>query len=1396
VDEWKECLESIRDSLELIPFDATLNNNKWLTHLKGELMNSTGAVHDLYRANWNGGVGADMLRSLLAVYCKEAQKMTAPLLAEDARYFLEMLQELSDSPLLRCAVLRMKLNNDAVRTFASVMGKKAAVTGKDYVAFLRETKRNLNALNKKSRVLFLYYHKYPGADVGIKSGADEMFKTKMCDPEDLQWYGSVHEQRTTGRLAPPSEKPHTLEEFRELTGKSCVLRFYTHYINNIDALMYVMSTVDKKDIVADLDSYVELLFQVDHTHVAQLFKAFVDAKLLDHDFYSTVLKVGMTAKNLLGMTHFMLNMLYEGCDGTPSLARSTEFSSAAAMRMMGALPSFPAEMFNTLYSAVMENRTETAIAKNHDGLDSVVELLLCFEQSYGGGGNMHMQTLSRWLSSETGAAKAARATKIKTLFQEINFASHIEKIFDNSVHVFDPSNEPGERAALAPALSIDATTKSFFRSKEKVQLIVYGYIKVCLNVDPNMIVDVFSRLQDWQDTLMSTKEPLRELVVEAIFEVPAYQNIKLHGAQFMELMKNGQLLNHNLHFSDAVLQALAIPKKIAGNADVAIVTSLVAVALRLKDLENLDSKVTSIWDGVKGNYEQKDLLDMILKRTLKRIDSDGIDFMFPTMNDDAFVSISDLGQCAVCAIEAFSMVVKAPLKRKLLSVFESYLCNMSPGGWVKAFEGAETVALFLKYMACENLDLALRRFDHANMPCVTGETLYQKLADVVKNAYKAPLVAFEDIEKVQSTEEIEKLVNRIIQSGGPTQLQELLKKLTGYYLRHSYNRIGIAMAPRNAQIITFLTFATWAQKRFGAGDAALAQLPDMPRTLVARVGTGEGKSLIIAMLSVLFAKLLNKKVHVLESNQGLMERDHFEYKDFFKNFDLTSSTSLDAKCNITYCTKRALDAFYRDNVGKEPFKNTVLLVDEVDALIVDDKPFAKYASRDIKKTAEITRIFAAFKAGNGASCSASPFFQEASDAVKQAELRERKGRGANGGYHVENQRCSLILDGTVRRNIVSLPMEYLSFKLFDTPPVYQSSFFYMSTPHMLLQYDGILGLSGSLGSDGEINFLKRTYDADTFLSPPFLDTCTGTGKQKPVLVDKQVLFFEKSTDHRDAVVEAAKLKSVTTPVIVLCTSREAAKEMWAAFKTEAEQVLAGKISGNAQLFLEEDLNNVRMNHRAVADLAARPIKNGNDIVTWRITVTDLFGGRGQDYRVSEKCVDDAGGITVLATGFPPSEREWTQWLGRTARNDRKGQFMLLLDKSSRELSAVTPEMLKKHPVPAGVSIKKLFQPKPAAKVTVCGETVIVELLRIRNTTCTQKLSVQEGVITCGRRLNELCDAFWTQEKGFNNALWPANARQEKLRDILVGKVPDGAFSVEDVDAWAQEVGIVLPPRAT
>jgi len=75
---------------------------------------------------------------------------------------------------------------------------------------------------------------------------------------------------------------------------------------------------------------------------------------------------------------------------------------------------------------------------------------------------------------------------------------------------------------------------------------------------------------------------------------------------------------------------------------------------------------------------------------------------------------------------------------------------------------------------------------------------------------------------------------------------------------------------------------------------------------------------------------------------------------------------------------------------------------------------------------------------------------------------------------------------------------------------------------------------------------------------------------------------------------------------------------------------------------------------------------------WRITVTTAEGGRGHDYRVVDPSIDEQGGLLLILTFVPWSEREWIQFLGRTGRQDHAGQYAVFLSQEDELVQKAQP----------------------------------------------------------------------------------------------------------------------------
>ena len=629
--------------------------------------------------------------------------------------------------------------------------------------------------------------------------------------------------------------------------------------------------------------------------------------------------------------------------------------------------------------------------------------------------------------------------------------------------------------------------------------------------------------------------------------------------------------------------------------------------------------------------------------------------------------------------------------------------------------------------------------------------------------FKEPLVSSDEMQ-LTDPDAITTLIARLDAAGkDDNSVMGVLQAIAAEWMRKTYAKVLTPMAPRNAQILMFLLCAEWAQMRLSSST------PQQQRTLVGRVGTGEGKSLIIAMNAVYLVKVLKRRVHVLESNKGLMDRDYADFEAFYAKLGVSSACNdFSASADVTYCLTRELDHYYRDHVGKKPFGNTVLVVDEVDALIVDGDANSTYVKPDASATGNLKAIFDALERGGGDAPAhrGDPLYDEARGAYHQAQARLRRGQNQPGGYAIFGNAYKLVDEkGRPSEIMYSLDLEFLSYIKLGKEPSLMNVFFYQSTAHMLRQYDAIIGLSGSLGSPAEKAFLAATYGASTIEAPPFLDTCRGVRKVPPVLLDDAVQVYGGTSAHLAAVKALALKHRSRVPVVVLCKNPQAARTTLQCFPQADREPQRSVV----QLFLEFDEAGQRMNYSSIVERATLPVGKGSSRL-WPVTVTDVFGGRGQDYRVADSTVDDAGGLLVIAACFPDTEREWTQWRGRTARNDRAGQYAVLLERSDEPVSD-DAALLTRHAVdtPPGVQHKR---------------SLLDELLARRDGQCQDKVNREKEALLKGMRMNELCDKFWTREGGVGG-VWPSGSAQVKLRDFL-NKYD---FSFDAIARFAAEVGL-------
>ena len=154
-----------------------------------------------------------------------------------------------------------------------------------------------------------------------------------------------------------------------------------------------------------------------------------------------------------------------------------------------------------------------------------------------------------------------------------------------------------------------------------------------------------------------------------------------------------------------------------------------------------------------------------------------------------------------------------------------------------------------------------------------------------------------------------------------------------------------------------------------------------------------------------------------------------------------------------------------------------------------------------------------------------------------------------------------------------------------------------------------------------------------------------------------------------------------------------------------------------------------------------------------------FGGRGHDFDRLDERANAEGGMLVIATSIPDA-REWAQWKGRTARQDRPGQYLVVLSAED-------------EPFASEPGLAEALSALPA-------DEIIAELLRRKDAGIAASLASFEAEQARGAWLNELCERYYREHSraGGVDTAWPSQHSRRadlKLRAMLEVPFSSGAL---------------------
>ncbi|CAE8592263.1 unnamed protein product [Polarella glacialis] len=145
---------------------------------------------------------------------------------------------------------------------------------------------------------------------------------------------------------------------------------------------------------------------------------------------------------------------------------------------------------------------------------------------------------------------------------------------------------------------------------------------------------------------------------------------------------------------------------------------------------------------------------------------------------------------------------------------------------------------------------------------------------------------------------------------------------------------------------------------------------------------------------------------------------------------------------------------------------------------------------------------------------------------------------------------------------------------------------------------------------------------------------------------------------------------------------------------------------------------------------------------FRITVTDHTGARGTDYQMLDEVADKLGGLMLVVMHVPPSRRDWIQYKGRTARQNWRGQYCVVLNAEEyRELDQAGAQTALPR---AAYSLR----PGGAPYVPENPEDLVEHILNYGAEESKRRLESCEASYNAGFIANEVCERVWTQPGWF------------------------------------------------
>ena len=457
-----------------------------------------------------------------------------------------------------------------------------------------------------------------------------------------------------------------------------------------------------------------------------------------------------------------------------------------------------------------------------------------------------------------------------------------------------------------------------------------------------------------------------------------------------------------------------------------------------------------------------------------------------------------------------------------------------------------------------------------------------------------------------------------------------------------------------------------------------------PQGCLAQVKTGEGKSMIVALLGLLFA-VEGKGIHIISSSQNLSIRDQQKFVSFFKNFEITTSHICEHdphverfQATILYGTASDFEfaimreliyfrTLFRESQRSGSIKRfDCVIVDEVDNLTIDtilhgariafpaeisyDWIYAPILSfvrnRRTMSVVELREYLCRYEEGQ---------FATPSLGVSDERLTMWSRAAFHALYELQEGRHYVIIPSEGQKKVCIIDADNTGRLMADSRwgggvhefvetkhsiPVARESLTPLSLSHPVYydMYQMIFGLSGTLGARSEREEIRDIYNIGSFDVPPYRQSRRIDAL--PTIVPSQGILLEKilSIVMND--------RAQGRPLLLLC-------------ETIADSITVSTRLTEHQV-PHEVLNGIQKTpEEVVLQKAGRP---------GAITIATNTAGRGTDILLDEKGIRN-GGLHVVLTFFPASLRVEQQARGRAGRQGQPGSSDMFV------ISSHSPEEL-------------------------------------------------------------------------------------------------------------------------